>query len=1012
MESLVRPHCISCRLIDGLRMWLIVLANAALTCITNAGAQSPEPAAPTTSVAATPAATPTEPLHVAIDRLLVSRLPHLTAARAAEGQLLRRLSLDLRGVVPTGEELVAFKADPDPNKWPAWIKRFLADPLHQERMVDWLDKTYMHRRPFTNVDRAAWLAWLRDVVEQRVPLNTFVSRMLTAPWWENSQRPALRFFLDRSGDPHSVTRDLGRVLLGRDMQCNQCHDHPLVEEYLQIDYHGLFAFVSGSSLVEGTSKDEKGAEKKTKMYVERPGADAPFESVFEKGVALRSGPRLPASAENFEPYLEPDARLQSSAQPNAIVGLPRSPVISRREQLAQELLSKQPRVLARNMANRLWALVFGRGLIHPLDMQHADNPPSHPELLELLAAKLVEMQFDSDQFIEQLVLTSAYGRAAELPIRPWPVAADAPPESAVLELSELTQAATATKEKLSSELTAAKPVDTQSEQALEAARTAWRTAQLTRNAARAELDKAEAAFNDVKKKSDEAHTARDVAVKKHQDTLSRIQLLDEAHAKLAQAIALTVGEDAELKAAITTSKARADAARAEIAALEKAATDSQAAAAAALVLLDAPRAKVKEAAAAHHLQEQTLAPLDAAFAAARQTWSEKHSQVVLLEANIERADRCLAFVQAVSAARAALSERQGVETQLAAQQTQLATLDQQLQAATGAVSAAGQQLVDANVTLAAARQAQAAHEAQLEQLKETVRQLEKAATVVAMAEPLKPAITSINETIAAKSSATAQVVAVTAQAEQTIATVTARIAQLQAAHDTANQARTVQQSAVAAATADRNTRAAKVEELAGKAREAWQTLLTDRQIDLSMASMRPQSPEQLGLSILRVTGILDNYINVELAELQKTQPLPADADAAATTKRQQLALRQAMDKLRPNVDVFASLFASGVGQSADEFFASPDQALYMSNAGPVFAWAGASGQNVTQRVVAQKDNAAACTDLYGTLLARDPSVAELALVNERLTAAGENRSAIAQEMVWAILTGVEFRFYR
>ncbi len=91
------------------------------------------------------------------------------------------------------------------------------------------------------------------------------------------------------------------------MQCNQCHNHPLVDEYLQVDYQGMLAFVSPSGLVEGVTKDDKGAEVKAQMYVERPGADAAFESVFEKGVALRSGPRLPVSTEIFEPYLDPDA---------------------------------------------------------------------------------------------------------------------------------------------------------------------------------------------------------------------------------------------------------------------------------------------------------------------------------------------------------------------------------------------------------------------------------------------------------------------------------------------------------------------------------------------------------------------------------------------------------------------------------------------------------------------------------------------------------------------------------
>lgn len=953
-----------------------------------------------------------EPLHVQIDRLLTSDLPHLTARRAADGQLLRRLSLDIRGVAPTGEELQAFAADSDPNKWPTWVKRFLADPLHQEYTVDWLDKTFMQRRPFAQVDRASWLAWLRGKVDERVPLNALVANILSAPWWENSQRPASRFFLDRSGDPHLIARDLGRVLLGRDMQCNQCHDHPLIEEYKQIDYHGLLAFVSASSLVEVAYKDEKGADLKSQLYIERPGADAPFESVFDKGVALRSGPRLPVSPEIFEAYLEPDARIRAEPQPGALAGAPKAPVYSRREELSKEIVTRQPRLLARNFANRLWALAFGRGLVHPLDMHHADNPPSDAELLELLTTALIDMQFDADRFLEQLVLTDAYCRAAELDYRPWPVASDATPEAFTKETAELEQAAKAAKETLAAQLVAARQIDRKSEEALETANEAFRTAQVARNAARIELDKAEVAFNDVKKKSDDAHVARDAAAKKHQDSASRIQLLDEAGTKLQQSIALTGADDAELKQAIATAKARADAARAELPALEKVLADAQAAAAAALAAVEAPRAKIKELAAALTKQEESLAVVDKAYVEARLTWAREHAQVVSIEQAIERYEHVLELVDALAKARAAAAERTTAESQVAAQQAELAKLEQAVVQARAAVAAVDQERVAAASALDAARAAAVAHEAQLEQLRETLRQLEKAAPLVSTAGALAPAVQAINETLSAKAATTAQLTADVTKSEQTLAAAADKLKQAQATQDGVIQSRDVLTAAVVASKAGLEKHAAQLNELTANAREAWDAVVSDQQVTGNLAAMRPQSPEQLGLSILRVTGIFDNYVHAELAELQKNQALPADADAAAVAKRQQAAVRGAMDKLRGNVDVFASLFASGVGQTSDEFFASPDQALYMSNAGPVFSWAAPNGQNVTQRVVAQTDNAQATADLYVSLLGRQPIPSEAAFITEQLAAAGDQRAAVAQELVWGILSSVEFRFYR
>lgn len=949
-----------------------------------------------------------------IDRLLLAEPSHLTAPQADDGLLLRRLSLDLRGVVPSGEELTAYIADNDPDKWQSWTRRFLADPLHEERMVDWYDKTFMQRRPFGQVDRAAWVTWLREVIGQRLPLDALVARMLSAPWWNNSDRPAQRFFLDREGDPHLITRDLGRVLLGRDMQCAQCHDHPLVDEYKQFDYHGLLAFFASSGLVDASTKDEKGAEKKFKMYVERPGADAPFESVFDKGVALRSGPRLPVSTEIFETYLAPDARLQSASPDGALAGVPNAPIQSRRQRLCQELVQKQPRLLARNFANRLWSLVFGRGLIHPLDMQHADNPASHPELLELLTTALIDCRFDVDRFLEQLVATDAYRRASDLPSPPWLMAegpmAGVSTESA--ELAEIEQVARAAKERLAGQLAEAQQADARADQALQKSKAAWLAAQAERNAARSELDKAEASFNEAKKKSDQAATARDAAVKKHKEMLTRIELLDAAHEKLQQALVLIAAEDVELKQAIATSKARGDAARGALPGLEKAAADATTLASTELAALETPRAEISAKASALATRNEALAIVDKEYAEARQSWAEKHSHALLLEGSVANQEHLLAMTAALGQARAARDDRSAAEALLAKRRAEHRDWQQQQQESQSALASGEKQRAAIVAELTAAREAVNAHDAVLEQLRETVRQLEKAAPVVAMADALKAASGAIEETLSAKTIAGAPLAAAVAKGEQDLAAATQALDRLQKSYDNLAEAEQTARASVAAAEADLQGRSTALAEAITHARQSWDVVLADRRRAFAVSDMRPLSPEQLGLSILRVTGVLDNYVKAEMAELEKKQPLAADADAAAVAERQRQAVRQAIDKLRGNVDTFSNLYAAGVGQTADEFFASPDQALYMSNAGPVFSWSARSGQNVTERVFAQPDNRLASAELYGTLLARQPSPSEAAFVSEQLQNAGDQRSAVAQELVWSVLTSVEFRFYR
>ena len=65
--------------------------------------------------------------------------------------------------------------------------------------------------------------------------------------------------------------------------------------------------------------------------------------------------------------------------------------------------------------NRLWSLLFGRGLVHPLDLQHRDNPASNPRLLALLANSFAELEFDIKAFLGQLARTRAYQRASTPP---------------------------------------------------------------------------------------------------------------------------------------------------------------------------------------------------------------------------------------------------------------------------------------------------------------------------------------------------------------------------------------------------------------------------------------------------------------------------------------------------------------------------------------------------------------------------------------------------------------------
>ncbi|HUP80451.1 MAG TPA: DUF1553 domain-containing protein, partial [Pirellula sp.] len=192
---------------------------------------------------------------------------------------------------------------------------------------------------------------------------------------------------------------------------------------------------------------------------------------------------------------------------------------------------------------------------------------------------------------------------------------------------------------------------------------------------------------------------------------------------------------------------------------------------------------------------------------------------------------------------------------------------------------------------------------------------------------------------------------------------------------------------------------------------AMQSVFEERQKSLHLAQTRPLSPEQLCLSILQTTDVFKNYVATESAELEKQTPLSADASAELRSARTLQVTRQAIDKLRPQMDTFANLYSSGIGQTSDEFFASPDQALYMANGGSVFQWAAASNNNVTGQIVQQPDATVAASVLFRSLLARDPSQHEKQWIGETLSQAGDKKPAVAQELVWSLLSSSEFRVY-
>lgn len=347
------------------------------------------------------------PLPQRVDALIAKGLPNfaeVVAPRSDDAEFLRRLYLDFTGCIPTADQARAFLDDKAPDKRAKLIDRLLASPEFARHLATTFDVMLMERRTTQNVPAAAWREYLRESFAANKPWDVLVREILAADGSDPKTRPAARFFLDRAGEPHLMTRDVGRLFLGVNLQCAQCHDHPRIDDYKQAHYYGIYAFLGRTSLVTDPTT-------KTTVLSEKADGEATFQSVFDpKKVTMTGVPTLPGGKAVADPMIEKGKEYviaPPAKGPGRAV-----PTYSRRSKLGPALATAENSAFRRNIANRLWATLMGRGLVHPLDLDHDDNAASHPELLDLLANDLVARKFDVRGFLKELALSDTYQRSS------------------------------------------------------------------------------------------------------------------------------------------------------------------------------------------------------------------------------------------------------------------------------------------------------------------------------------------------------------------------------------------------------------------------------------------------------------------------------------------------------------------------------------------------------------------------------------------------------------------------
>lgn len=359
-----------------------------------------------------------EPLHVRIDQLIEAKAGGALAAQASDAEFHRRVYLDLAGRSPSIDETRAFLTDTASDKQERLIDRLLASEDHARRLAQVLHVMLMERLG----DHEEWQKFLRTSVKANKPWDQLVREIVNPDANNEQTRGSALWYskrLENYGqnpvDLPALVRDIGRHFLGVDVQCAQCHDHLFVDDYKQEHYAGLFAFVGHATLR---------TDLKFPAVALRPlDKKVDFMSVFVKE-PKSVGPKLPGGEEVAIPVLAENEKFEQPPDPaKGVAGIPKFNTL---RILSEQLPRAENSLFTRNIANRLWWLMLGRGLVQPLDLHHAGNPPSHPELLDLLSKELAAHQFDMRWLLRELALSKTYQRSSFATVESL---VSAPPES-------------------------------------------------------------------------------------------------------------------------------------------------------------------------------------------------------------------------------------------------------------------------------------------------------------------------------------------------------------------------------------------------------------------------------------------------------------------------------------------------------------------------------------------------------------------------------------------------------
>ncbi len=342
--------------------------------------------------------------------------------RINDDTFVRRAYLSIIGRNPTYEEYEMFSKAKDPNKRQGLIQFLMKHPGYTSHMFNFWSESLRLRDRLSNINNFSggpYIDYIKDSIAANKPYSQFVTELLTATgsYYDN---PATGYFYRDLGMPLDNLIGTGKVFLGTDIGCAQCHDDPF-QDFTQMQFYKMAAMFNQVEL-RGRGKDKDPAiAARQKALREEVDALIKADPMKNRGLNNQINNFVAAMRANLEveekrelklphDYKYTDAKPLDTVQPAVLSG---KTEIKNKQDMRKDvvawLVSPQHPTFTKNIVNRYWKWAFGKYIIEDYDNIH-DDDKLNSELMNALAKIMVSVNYDTKQFLYVLYNTKLFQR--------------------------------------------------------------------------------------------------------------------------------------------------------------------------------------------------------------------------------------------------------------------------------------------------------------------------------------------------------------------------------------------------------------------------------------------------------------------------------------------------------------------------------------------------------------------------------------------------------------------------